>query len=266
MTCPSAACVAVNNAARGGVCAVITGDIFHNPMAKMPKENKNAIRLTWNLLLRTNGIISHMLESMKNPAIWMFCASALFAQLPGTEVKIDSPQARVLFATEEPHHLNPMHEHKLNRVMVYLDSGRMIETMASGEKHPVDFKAGEARWSPAAGPHTSEFLADHPVRIVEIELKNANPPARAPSLLDPLKVDPKHYSLVFENNQTRVLRVRFGPHEAGVNHEHTLNHIVVYLTDQARGKAGEVKLDEPMTHTEQNPLDHAVERIAIDLK
>jgi hypothetical protein len=49
-------------------------------------------------------------------------------------------------------------------------------------------------------------------------------------------------------------------------HEHALNHIVVYLTDQARGKTGEVRLDGQMTHTEENPLDHAVERIAVDLK
>lgn len=207
-----------------------------------------------------------MLKNMRIPVSLMFLAPVLFAQMPGSEVKIDSPQAHVLFATEQPGNTTPLHEHKLNRVMIYLDSGRMIQTKPSGEKDAIDFKAGEVRWSPAAGPHTSRYIADHPVRIVEIELKNANPPPTPPSPLDMLKVDPKHYLLLFENNQTRVLRVRFGPHESGVEHEHTFNHIVVYLTDQARGKAGEVKLDGPMKHTEQNPLDHAVERIAVDLK
>lgn len=204
---------------------------------------------------------------MTTPAILSLASAlTLLAQLPGTEVKIDNPQARVLTATEQPHHLNPLHEHKFNRVMIYLDSGRMIETPANGKPRTVDFKAGDVLWSPAAGPHTSEFIADHPVRIVEIEIKTAHPSPMPVSPLDPLKVDPKNYSLVFENPQVRVLRVHFGPREKGVQHTHSLNHIVVYLNDQARGKTGDVRFDGPMTHTEQNPLDHPVDRIAIDLK
>lgn len=180
-------------------------------------------------------------------------------------VKVDCPQARVLAVTEQPHHPGIVHEHPLNRVMIYFDSGEMIETV-SGAKHSVVFKAGDVRWSPAQSAHSTEFIADHPIRIIEIELKNGSPAATTLSDLDPLKADPKHYSLIFDNPQVRVLRVRFGPEEKGVLHEHKLPHIVVYLTDQARGKSGDVRLDEPMTHTEQNPLDHAVERIAIDLK
>jgi len=59
---------------------------------------------------------------------------------------------------------------------------------------------------------------------------------------------------------------RVGPNEKGVLHEHTMNHVVVYLNDQRKGKAGEFRLDPPETHTEENPLDHAVERISIELK
>lgn len=195
-----------------------------------------------------------------------FSLLAQTAEKSNSEVKFDTAQARVVFATEQPHQPSPLHEHKLNRVMVYLDSGEMIETNAAGRRRTIDFKAGEVRWSPATGPHISEYNADHPVRIVEVEIKNM--PASAPPAnpLDPVKVDPKHYALILENNQVRVLRVRFGPHESSARHEHAMNHVVVYLTDQARGKAGEVHLDGPTTHSEQNTLDQAVERIAIDLK
>jgi quercetin dioxygenase-like cupin family protein len=209
---------------------------------------------------------------MRKSASWIvlsvFASIGLFAQAPGTSnnVKIDSPQAKVIVVAEQPHRRSAQHEHPLNRVMIYLDGGEMIETAGDGKTRKLEFKAGEVRWSPAQGPHTSEFSADHPIRIVEIELKNNSQEVAAFSPIDPLKADPKHYSLEFENNQVRVLRVRFGPHEEGVLHEHTLNHIVVYLNDQARGKPGDVRLDEPMTHTEQNPLDYAVERIAVDLK
>jgi len=192
------------------------------------------------------------------------------AQTPAEQapdnVKIDSPQTRVLSVTEQPGHRSAMHQHPLNRVLIYLDSGAAIETTATGETHKIAFKAGEVRWSPATGPHMTEYIADHPIRLIEIELKN-KPQGPAPtSSMDPFKVDAKHYSLEFENDQVRVLRVHYGPRENGVLHEHKLNHIVVYLNDQAKGKAGEVRLDEPATHTEQNPLDHPVERIAIDLK
>jgi quercetin dioxygenase-like cupin family protein len=192
-------------------------------------------------------------------------AAAVLAQTP-SNVKIDSPQARVLIATEQPHHPSALHEHKVNRVMVYLGDGEMRYTNGAGKTETKSYKAGEVRWTPAEPPHTSENITDHAFQIAEVELKNNPQPGSVTSALDPLKVDPKHYKLEFENDQVRVLRVRFGPHEKGVQHEHKLNHIVVYLTDQAKGKAGEVKLDPPMAHTEENPLDHAVERIAIDLK
>jgi quercetin dioxygenase-like cupin family protein len=206
---------------------------------------------------------------MRTFASWglsaLFAGVTLLGQAP-SNVKIDSPQARVLVVTEQPHHPSALHEHPMNRVMIYLGSGQMIRRMPDGKMQTLEFKAGDVRWSPAEGPHTSEYITDHPFQLVEIELKNKPQAHIEMPAIDPLKADPKHYSLEFENDQVRVLRVRFGPHEKGVLHEHKLNHIVVYLTDQAKGKTGEVRLDEPMTHTEENPLDHPVERIAVDLK
>ena len=195
----------------------------------------------------------------------LLAAVTLLGQAP-SNVKIDSPQARVLVVTEQPHHPSALHEHPMNRVMIYLGSGQMMRRTPDGKMQKLEFKAGDVRWSPAEGAHTSEYIADQPFQLVEIELKNQPQPHIEMPGNDPLKADPKHYSLEFENDQVRVLHVRFGPHEKGVLHEHKLNHIVVYLNDQAKGKAGEVRLDEPMTHTEENPLDHAVERIAVDLK
>ena len=206
-----------------------------------------------------------MFDTMKQPALWILAAMSLCGQ-NASDVKIDSPEARVLVVTGQPHQPIERHDGSLNRVLVYIDSGQMIDTPVRGKPRKIDVKAGDIRWSPAEGTHTSECISDHPIRIVEVELKNISPAVTSFSASDPLKADPKHYSLVLENNQVRVLRVRFGPNEKGELHEHTLNHIVVYLNDQARGKTGDVRLDEPMKHKEQNPLDRAVERIAIDLK
>ena len=193
-------------------------------------------------------------------------AAGLFAQTPVGEA-IDTPRVRAIVITEQPHRPTPLHEHKLNRVQIYLADGQMTVTSPDGKVNQVQFKKGEARWSPPSGPHVSENITDRPVQIAEIELKGKpqSPPAVL-SKLDPLKVDPQHYSLEFENEQVRVMRVRFGPREKGLEHEHTYANVVVYLNDQARGKAGEMRMDGPRTHSEENPLDHAVERLSIDLK
>jgi hypothetical protein len=37
---------------------------------------------------------------------------------------------------------------------------------------------------------------------------------------DAVTVDPKHYKVEFENDQVRVLRLTYGPHEKSVMHEH----------------------------------------------
>lgn len=196
----------------------------------------------------------------------MLTAASICGQTPD-DVKFDTPRVRVLVATEQPHHPSALHEHKMNRVLIYLGAGQITLTAPTGKVATLKSKAGDVVWSPAGGPHVSENTTDHSFQVVEIELKGKprQPPAPA-SELDPLKVDPKHYTLELENDQVRVLRVRYGPREKGVLHEHTMDHLVVYLTDQARGKAGEVRLDGVMTHTEENPLDHPVERLAIDLK
>jgi hypothetical protein len=47
---------------------------------------------------------------------------------------------------------------------------------------------------------------------------------------DPVKVDPKHYKVEFENDQVRVLRVHLGPKESIPLHEHP-QCVLTFLTD-----------------------------------
>jgi len=47
---------------------------------------------------------------------------------------------------------------------------------------------------------------------------------------DPVKVDPKHYKVEFENASVRVLRISYAPGEKSVMHYHP-NAVAVYLTD-----------------------------------
>ena len=48
---------------------------------------------------------------------------------------------------------------------------------------------------------------------------------------DAVTADPKHYSVSFENDVARILRVKYGPGEKSVMHRH-LPGCVIFLTDQ----------------------------------
>ena len=89
-------------------------------------------------------------------------------------------------------------------------------------------------------------------------------PVRIAFAQDPVKVDAKHYKVVFENNNVRVLRIHYGPHEQSVMHEHPAG-VVVFLTDQrgkftypdgkteeAQGKAGDALWSEATKHLPEN--------------
>src|SRR5216683_3173692 len=84
------------------------------------------------------------------------------------------------------------------------------------------------------------------------------------SAQDAAKVDPKHYTVVSENAQVRILKVHYGPHEKSVMHSHPAT-VAVFLTD-AKGqftnpdgkkevfapKAGEAQYAASTTHLPEN--------------
>ena len=93
-----------------------------------------------------------------------------------------------------------------------------------------------------------------------------------------MQVDSKHYKVVFENDQVRVLRITYGPHEKSVMHDHP-NAVAIYLTDQnvkftspdgktqtLPGKAGETIWTPAGKHLPENLGDKPMELILVELK
>ena len=98
------------------------------------------------------------------------------------------------------------------------------------------------------------------------------------SAQDAVKVDPKHYTVVSENDQIRILRAHYGPHEKSVMHSHP-SSVIVPLTDgktqftlpggkkeDASMKAGEARFANATTHLPENMGDTANDVIVIELK
>jgi quercetin dioxygenase-like cupin family protein len=95
---------------------------------------------------------------------------------------------------------------------------------------------------------------------------------------DPVKVDPKHYKVEYEDKKVRVLRIKYGPHEKSVMHGHPAL-VGVFLNDAKTRftypdgkkedisvKAGEVVHFEALEHEPENIGDKPFELIAVELK
>jgi quercetin dioxygenase-like cupin family protein len=172
---------------------------------------------------------------MRNATLYSALLLATASGLSGQDrqVPIDNDQVRVLKVVSQPHAKGQPHEHKINRVMIYLTPGRQEITPQGGKTAVLEFKAGDVKWSPASGMHVSEITSDQPVPVVELELKKpGGTTTKVNAALDPVKVDPGDYKVEFENSQVRVVRVKIGAHQKVPLHEHVLNRVVVYLTDQ----------------------------------
>ncbi|MEK6410417.1 MAG: hypothetical protein AABN34_26135 [Acidobacteriota bacterium] len=95
---------------------------------------------------------------------------------------------------------------------------------------------------------------------------------------DPVKVDGKHYTVMLDNDQVRVLKIRYGPKEKSVMHEHPAGVVVFLNNAQVKftlpdgskvdggGKAGDVQFADAGKHLPQNVGSVALEGVLVELK
>ena len=101
--------------------------------------------------------------------------------------------------------------------------------------------------------------------------------AQAMIAQDAVKADPKHYSVVSENSEVRILKVHYGPHEKSVMHSHP-DSVAVFLNDSAgtfhmpdgtsqamSGKAGSALFTPAGTHLPEAG-DKPIDVILVELK
>ena len=95
---------------------------------------------------------------------------------------------------------------------------------------------------------------------------------------DPVKVDAKHYTVAFENDQVRVLKAHYGPGEKSEMHSHP-NSVAVFLTDakgkftfpdgkseEFNGKAGDAIWNKATVHLPENTGDKDFDVVLVELK
>ena len=116
------------------------------------------------------------------------------------------------------------------------------------------------------------------MRIVVLLIAGLTMLASAAVAQDPVKVDPGHYKVVFENSQVRVLRIHYGPHEKSVMHHHPAA-VAVFLADgdvrftapdgksqDAHPKAGDAQWTPALDHLPENIGEKPLEVMLVELK
>jgi len=215
------------------------------------------------------------------------CAAAVCALIAGSGIPVEpgaplfqNDDVRVIRALEKAHVKGNFHEHKPNRVMVYLQAGKQKFEYQDGRKAQVlDWKPGQVVWSPAEGMHSPEVISDEPFNIVEVELKK--PPAGKSASVprDSVKLDAAHHTVELDNDQVRVVRVRLAAHESTPMIEHPRNAVLIFLTDQetkttdatgkvetSKHKAGEAVWALPGTMKMENAGNAPLEMVVVEVK
>jgi quercetin dioxygenase-like cupin family protein len=102
--------------------------------------------------------------------------------------------------------------------------------------------------------------------------------ARVPQpIVDPVKADSRHYTVEFENDKVRVVRIRYGANETSVMHSHP-ESVTVFLnncktrftypdgkSEVIEAKAGQVVHMDAFEHDPAN-LGGQLEAVQIELK
>ncbi|HEY7334749.1 MAG TPA: hypothetical protein VH639_07685 [Bryobacteraceae bacterium] len=210
-------------------------------------------------------------------SLLLLLALPLAAQDSTTE--IDNAWVKAQRMKLAPHGKLPANRHPAS-VTVFLTDARE-RFSGGGAAQASTSKAGQVSYREAAR-YGEENLSDQPLEKIVVELKPDTPRSHLAPLdrvtLDPVKLDPTHHLVQFENGRVRVLRTILEPHLKSPMHEHP-HYVVVYLTELhttmalADGKIvdnprhpGEVAWRDFMKHQTENIGEKQAVEVQIELK
>jgi hypothetical protein len=139
----------------------------------------------------------------------------------------------------------------------------------------VDLNSGRTQYVQQLAA-ANERAYKTPLREIRVELKSA--PTAAPLELDAVRIDPARYTVDFENDRVRIVRLGFGPREKGLMVSHpprvlvTLTDVAVKLkfsdgrTDERGAPAGVAAWLELETLQTENARDQPLQVVLVEPK
>lgn len=173
-----------------------------------------------------------------------------------------------------------MHTHPANCAVALSDaSWRMTDPEGEVTEDPATL--GEVTCGEATA-HLPENTGSEPAELILIEFREGPPgqPQAAAEGEPPgaVAADPEHYSVEFENEAVRLLRIRYGPGESSAMHRHPAG-CAIFLNDQVArfelpsgdveevpATAGQVTCGDADVHLPTNAGDEALELVLVEFK
>lgn len=191
------------------------------------------------------------------------------------KVEFENAQVRVLRVTFAPGEKSPAHDHP-SLMAIYLTDTQSRISPVGGAVNETPRKRGEV-FATAGSKHTVENIGKAPSEVIVVEFKNPPMKGWSAGARDAVTLDSKHYTVVAENDHARALRVRYGPNEKSVMHDHAPNVTVFFSsgkvamttpdgkTSEISAARGTVMFSERQTHLPTSGADGA-EAIVVELK
>jgi len=193
-------------------------------------------------------------------------------------VDFENDAVRLVRITYGPGEQSVMHQHPAACAVALSDAtwqmtdGEGTVTDDSGSLGDVDCLE--------AGVHLPENTGSEASELVLIEFKEgATAGSASAEYPDAVTADPDHYSVEFENDFARLVRIRYGAGETSVMHHHPA-HCAIFLINQPgtfelpngdveeipMPAAGEVQCFDAQVHLPTNNGEDASELVALELK
>jgi quercetin dioxygenase-like cupin family protein len=191
----------------------------------------------------------------------------------------ENDRVRVLRIRYAPGETSVMHYHP-DAVAVFLTDHHVKFGLPDGSTVDAPGKAREAIFTPA-GQHLPTNTGEGPLELILVELKGATATGTgggaAETGPDPTVADPNHYSVAFENDKVRAIRIKYAPGESSVMHYHP-DSVAVFFDDvkgtfelpdgssqEVTAQAGQAMFTPARQHRPTN-AGEAFELIQIELK
>lgn len=211
----------------------------------------------------------------------------LAALLVGCAAEAPPPESYPDAVEGDPQHYSTLYENDVVRILA-IEYGPGEQSVMHHHPQHCWVMIGDSEWTMDAPDGTSQVVpgasgdfgcveegahqptnsGGAPASVVAFEIKpGAVPGTDVIEGADAVEVDPDHYSVEFESEAVRIIRIAYGADEEGVLHGHPANCIVwlsVPEGEDAPG-VGEVECSDGGSH-EPSATGGAVEVMAIEFK
>ena len=180
-------------------------------------------------------------------------------------VEFENDAARIIRITYGPGETSVMHRHPPNCAIFLRDQPG---TMESPDGEVAETEAADAgTLSCTQGEvHLPTNTGDAELELILVEFKEGASAGPGISLESPDAViaDPDHYTVEFENDGVRMIRISYQPGEPTVMHSHAAN-CVVWLAGQP-DNFGEVACSDAQEHQPGGATSGPTELVAVEFK